>query len=102
LPAPLPRGQRPQIMAAIGGRYRAVGHQGKATNMPVHRLLGGSRRSFLPMPRAVTMSRRPHRRRRELGRRLPLDTVPSNSRLVAVAEGVCVSGPRARPLAMRC
>ena len=44
LPAPLPRGQRPQIMAAIGGIDIALWDlKGKATNLPVFRLLGGTR-----------------------------------------------------------
>jgi L-alanine-DL-glutamate epimerase-like enolase superfamily enzyme len=47
LPPPLPRGQRPQIMAAIGGIDIALWDiKGKATNMPVYRLLGGSRREL--------------------------------------------------------
>jgi len=29
-----------------GNRYRTVGYQGKATNLPVYRLLGGSRREL--------------------------------------------------------
>lgn len=47
LPPPLPRGQRPQIMAAIGGIDIALWDiKGKATNLPVYRLLGGSRREL--------------------------------------------------------
>ena len=43
LPPPLPRGQRPQIMAAIGGIDIALWDiKGKATEMPVYRLLGGA------------------------------------------------------------
>jgi D-galactarolactone cycloisomerase len=47
LPPPLPRGQRPQIMAAIGGIDIALWDiKGKAADMPVYRLLGGSRREL--------------------------------------------------------
>jgi L-alanine-DL-glutamate epimerase-like enolase superfamily enzyme len=44
LPPPLPRNQRPQIMAAIGGIDIALWDiKGKATGLPVFRLLGGTR-----------------------------------------------------------
>ncbi len=44
LPAPLPRGQRPQIMAAIGGIDIALWDiKGRAAGLPVFRLLGGTR-----------------------------------------------------------
>jgi D-galactarolactone cycloisomerase len=44
LPAPLPRNQRPQIMAAIGGIDIALWDiKGKALGLPVFRLLGGTR-----------------------------------------------------------
>jgi L-alanine-DL-glutamate epimerase-like enolase superfamily enzyme len=44
LPAPLPRNQRPQIMAAIGGIDIALWDiKGKAVGLPVFRLLGGTR-----------------------------------------------------------
>jgi D-galactarolactone cycloisomerase len=43
LPAPLPRNQRPQIMAAIGGIDIALWDiKGKAVGLPVFRLLGGT------------------------------------------------------------
>ena len=44
LPAPLPRSQRPEIMAAIGGIDIALWDiKGKSVNLPVFRLLGGTR-----------------------------------------------------------
>lgn len=46
LPPPLSRSQRPQIMAAIGGIDIALWDiKGKATGLPVYKLLGGDRKS---------------------------------------------------------
>jgi len=45
LPPPLPRGARPQIMAAIGGIDIALWDiKGKASGLPVYALLGGTKR----------------------------------------------------------
>ena len=47
LPPPLPRGQRPQIMAALGGIDIALWDiKGQAANMPLYQLLGGARQEL--------------------------------------------------------
>src|SRR5256712_98613 len=52
LPPPLPRGERPQIMAAIGGIDIALWDiKGKHAGLPVWRLLGGEKR---PIPTYAT------------------------------------------------
>ena len=52
LPPPLPRGERPQIMAAIGGIDIALWDiKGKHAGLPVWRLLGGVKR---PIPTYAT------------------------------------------------
>src|SRR6266850_2366068 len=52
LPPPLPRGERPQIMAAIGGIDIALWDiKGKHAGLPVWRVLGGERR---PIPTYAT------------------------------------------------
>src|ERR1700675_7015 len=52
LPPPLPRGERPQIMAAIGGLELALWDiKGKHAGLPVWRVLGGEKR---PIPTYAT------------------------------------------------
>jgi D-galactarolactone cycloisomerase len=52
LPPPLPRGERPQIMSAIGGIDIALWDiKGKSAGLPVWRLLGGQKR---PIPTYAT------------------------------------------------
>jgi D-galactarolactone cycloisomerase len=52
LPPPLPRGERPQIMAALGGIDIALWDiKGKQAGLPVWRLLGGEKR---PIPTYAT------------------------------------------------
>jgi L-alanine-DL-glutamate epimerase-like enolase superfamily enzyme len=67
LPPPLPRGERPQIMAAIGGIDIALWDiKGKHAGLPVWRLLGGEKR---PIPTYATGGYyRPGRRTRSTPR----------------------------------
>jgi L-alanine-DL-glutamate epimerase-like enolase superfamily enzyme len=60
LPAPLPRNARAQIMAAIGGIDIALWDiKGKATSLPVYKLLGGTRdRVFTYATSGITLRAR--------------------------------------------